>query len=345
MASTLEPTVSMESDPPQGLATLTGVQILATGAYAPSNTVGNQDLVELGYDADWIVQRTGIQERRRATEDQATSDLAVVAAENCLQQAGLSSDQLDLILIGTMTPDTPTPSTACHVQRRIGAKCAAVDLNAACAGFMYALVTGMQFIKTGCYRHVLAIGADVMSRVVDPKDQKTFPLFGDAAGAVLLGKGEDRQGLISYTLGADGEGGQLICLPGGGSRERLTTKTLEEARQYIRMDGRPVFKWAVRFLADTVLDVLRGTKLTPSDLDLVVFHQANMRIIDSAVSDLELDRNKVLVNLDRYGNTSAASIPLVLDEAHRQGRIRRGDHVLLCGFGAGLAWGTAVVRW
>ena len=345
MASALEPTVSMGATPPQGLATLTGVQILATGAYAPPNSVGNQDLVELGYDADWIVQRTGIQERRRASEDQATSDLAVLAAEHCLQQADISAEQLDLILIGTMTPDTPTPSMACHVQRRLGAKCAAVDLNAACAGFMYALVTGMQFIKTGCYRHVLAIGADVMSRVVDPKDQKTFPLFGDAAGAVLLGKGNDQQGLISYTLGADGEGGQLICLPGGGSRERLTPETLEEARQYIRMDGRPVFKWAVRFLTDTVLDVLRGTKLTPSDLDLVVFHQANMRIIDSAVNDLELDRKKVLVNLDRYGNTSAASIPLVLDEAYRQGRIRRGDHVLLCGFGAGLAWGTAVVRW
>jgi len=345
MASTLEPTAGTEAGPPRGLATLTGVQILATGAYTPPHSVGNQDLVKLGYDADWIVQRTGILERRHAADNQATSDLAVEAATQCLQQADLAADQLDMILVATITPDTPTPSTACHVQRRIGAKCAAVDLNAACAGFMYALVTGMQFVKTGCCRHVLVLAADVMSRIVDPADRKTFPLFGDAAGAVLLGVGDEHQGLVAYTLGADGDGGDLICLPGGGSRERLTPETLKESRNFIRMDGRPVFKWAVRFLVETTLDILRETKLTPSDLDLVVLHQANMRIIDSAVNDLELDREKVVVNLDRYGNTSAASIPLVLDEANRQGRIRRGDHVLLSGFGAGLAWGTAVVRW
>ncbi|MCA9226773.1 MAG: beta-ketoacyl-ACP synthase III [Pirellulaceae bacterium] len=332
---------------PSGLRlhSLTGVQILATGAYAPANEVRNEDLAEHGYDADWIVQRTGIRARRRATRDEATSDMAVAAATRCLEQAQVARDDVDLLIVATMTPDSPAPSTACLVQQRLGLRCAAFDLNAACAGFMYGLATGMQFIKTGASRRALVIGADLMSRTVNPVDSKTFPLFGDGAGAVLLGPGKSEQGLLAYTLGADGGGADLLCIPGGGSREPLTPVSLDAGRQFLRMDGRAVFKWAVRMVADSIVDVLRAAELAPNELDLVVLHQANVRIIESAMSDLGIDREKVLVNLDRYGNTSAGSMPLVLDEAHRAGRIRNGDHILMCGFGAGLAWGAAVMRW
>lgn len=334
------------NEAPRGrMATLTGVQILGLGAYAPTTVVPNSELAALGYDEEWIVQRTGIRQRRRAADHEATSDLAYHAARRCLDQAGVSPSDVDLIIVGTMTPDTLTPSTACHLQRRLGATAAAFDINAACAGFMFAMVTGMQFVRTGCNRRVLVVGADLMSRIVNPQDRKTFPLFGDGAGAVLLGAGDRDQGLLAYTLGADGSGAELLQVPGGGSREPLSSERIAAQRQFIQMQGRPVFKWAVRLVADTILDVLRTAGLTPADLDLVVLHQANKRIIDMAVQDLGLDPDKVVINLDRYGNTSAGSIPLALEEAHSQGRIRRGDHVLLSGFGAGLAWGTAVLRW
>ena len=327
------------------LATLTGVQVLASGSYVPAEVVRNEDLAELGYDADWIVKRTGILQRHRSAVGEATSDLCYQAALKCLEQAGVSADAVDLIIVGTMTPDSVTPSTACVLQRRLGCKAAAMDLNAACSGFMYALVTGMQFIKSGTNARVLVIGADCMSRIVNPEDEKTFPIFGDAAGAVLLGPGGDSQGLLSFTLGAEGDGGEMICLPGGGSREPLDEAGLAAGRQFIRMDGRPVFKWAVRLINDTILDVLNHATMTPADVDYVILHQANVRIIDSAVSDLGFDREKVIINLDKYGNTSAGSIPLVLEELDRAGRIQRGDQILLCGFGAGLSWGTALLKW
>jgi 3-oxoacyl-[acyl-carrier-protein] synthase-3 len=220
-----------------------------------------------------------------------------------------------------------------------------MDLQAACAGFVYALVTGMQFVKTGCSRRVLVVGADIMSRIVSPTDRKTYPLFGDGAGAVLLGPGRDDQGLLSYTLGAEGQGAGLLYTPAGGSREPFSTESLTAQRQFISMDGRAVFKWAVRVIADAIADVLYHARLAPNEIDLLVLHQANVRIIDAAVDMLGIDRSKVVVNLDRFGNTSAGSIPLALAEAHHQGRLRRGDRVLLCGFGAGLAWGAAIVRW
>jgi 3-oxoacyl-[acyl-carrier-protein] synthase-3 len=327
------------------VASLTGVQILGTGGYAPPEIVRNEDLAVWGYDAHWILQRTGIRERRRAASDQATSDLAYRAALQCLEHAGVAASQIDLILVATMTPDMPTPSTACLVQRLLGCDAPALDVNAACAGFMYALVCGMQFIRTGCCRHVLVIGADVMTRVVDPEDRKTFPLFGDGAGAVLLGAGSPSQGLLAYTLGADGRGGDVLCTPAGGSREPITADTLAQRRQFLRMDGRAVFKWAVRTVHDAMTQVLAHAHLCPSDIRLFVLHQANMRILDAALSDWSLDRSRIYVNLDRYGNTSAASIPLVLAEAHRDGLIQPGDRILLAGFGAGLAWGAGVWQW
>ncbi len=327
------------------IGTLTGIQILGVGSFAPDEIVRNEDLAELGYDADWIFQRTGIRERRRAPAEMSTSDMAYEASVRCLEQSQVPATQIDLIIVATVTPDTLMPSTACHLQRRLGCDAPAFDMNAACAGFMYALVTGMQFVKTGSCQHVLVVGADLMSRTVNPADTKTYPLFGDGAGAVLLGASNEDQGLLSYTLRADGQGADLLCMPGGGVREPLSPETLAAGRQFIHMDGRSVYKWAVRTVANSISDVLRHADMSPADMDLFVLHQANIRIIDAVVDGLGVDHEKVFINLDRYGNTSAASIPLVLDEAHQQGRIHPGDHLLMSGFGAGLTWGTAILKW
>lgn len=327
------------------MAELTGVQILSTGAFAPESEVPNEALAELGYDADWILQRTGIRSRRRAAPEEATSDIALEASRRCLERAGVSASELDLILVATMTPDCPTPSTACLVQRGLGSRAPAMDVNAACAGFMYGLVTGMQFVHTGACRRVLVVGADLMSRTVDPADRKTFPLFGDGAGAVLLAPGESGCGLLSYTLGADGQGADLLCMPAGGTREPMGPHNIDSGRRYLQMDGRAVFKWAVRLVEDAVRDVLDHAGLTPAEVDLFLFHQANQRILDAAADQLGLKPHQLFANLDRYGNTSAGSIPLALDEAVRADKIGPGSTVVLVGFGAGLAWGAGVLRW
>ena len=331
--------------PGRGAARLTGVQIVACGAYAPPQVVTNADLAVHGYDADWIVQRTGIRERRRAESCVAASDLAYEASIRCLQSAGITASEIDLIVLATMTPDSPIPSTACQLQRRLGCRAAAMDVGAACAGFMYALVTGMQFVKTGCARRVLVVGSDVMTRTINPADKKTFPLFGDGAGAVLLGAGGDEQGLLAYQLGADGSGADLLSIPGGGSREPLTPELLAAGRQFIQMDGRAVFKWAVKLLVDSIRGTVASAGLRMDDLSLVILHQANRRILDAAAESLGIASEKLIINLDRYGNTSAGSIPLAIDEVLAAGRLQRGDHVLLSGFGAGLSWGTGVLRW
>lgn len=328
------------------LRSLTGLRIVATGSYVPDPVVTNEDLhARFGFDPAWIVQRTGIRERRHAPPEIATSDMAVQAARQCLQRAGARPSDVDLVLVGTFTPDMSFPATACLVQDQLGIRAPAVDLQAACAGFMYAFVMGAQFIGTGNSKLALIIGADCNSRILNPKDQQTYPLFGDGAGAVLLAAGAADQGLVSYTLGSDGSGGDLLCRRMGGSRLPFATGFLDEGYQYLQMDGRSVFKWAVRLLDESISAVLKEAKLTPADINLVVLHQANVRIIYAATDVLGIDRKRVFLNLDRYGNTSAGSIPLALDEAHQQGRIQRGDNILVSGFGAGLAWGTAVLRW
>lgn len=332
------------------MGAVTGVKILGSGAFVPDNVVTNEDLAALGCDSEWIVRRTGIRERRHATPDQATSDLCYEAAIRCLQNASVAPEDLDLILVATITPDHFTPSTACHLQKRLNAFSPAMDISAACAGFMYAMTTAAQFIACGNARRVLVIGADLMSRTVDPEDKKTYPLFGDGAGAVLMGPDTDASGeegpagILSYQLGSEGCGGEMLCIPAGGTRLPLTEETRQQGLQYLRMDGRNVFKWAVRVFDESAKDVLHAAQVTPDELGLVVLHQANQRIIDSAVSDLGVPPEKVFVNLDRYGNTSGASIPLALDEAFKQGKVKPGDYVLMCGFGSGLAWGTALVR-
>jgi 3-oxoacyl-[acyl-carrier-protein] synthase-3 len=328
------------------LRRLMGVQVLSTGSYVPDNVVRNEDLqTQLGFDPSWIVQRTGIRERRFAPPEMATSDLGIIAAQRCIDRIGAKVSDIDLVLCGTFTPDMSFPSTACLIQDKLGIRAPAVDLQAACAGFMYALVTGMQFVATGCSKLALIVGADCNSRILNPKDQRTYPLFGDGAGAVLLAAGTQNQGFVSYTLGADGSGGNLLSRPLCGSRLPPTAALLQEDLQYLQMDGKAVFKWAVRLLDETIRDVLQDAKMTVDDLNLLVMHQANIRIINAAVDVLGIQRSKMLVNLDRYGNTSAGSVPLALDEAFDENRVHRGDNILLSGFGAGLAWGTGIFRW
>ena len=328
------------------------VVIASTGMYAPERVVTNDDLASLGCDSDWIIQRTGIRQRRFARDDQASSDLAYLAAMDCLSRAQVDPSQIDLVLVATITQDYMTPSTACILQRKLGCVAPAFDINAACSGFMYALVVASQFVANGLSQNALIVGAEVMSRTVDPKDKKTYPLFGDGAGAALLqpvpkaltSDPKEIPGIITFTLGAEGSP-EALCTPGGGSREPLTPELLAPGRQYMHMDGKTVFKWAVRCVVDSCKDVLAASGYSLGDVDLVVMHQANTRIIDAVVKDLNMSADKVMVNLDRYGNTSAASIPLALHEANLQGRLKKGKLILLCGFGAGLTWGTALVRY
>ncbi|MCC7476714.1 MAG: ketoacyl-ACP synthase III [Pirellulales bacterium] len=324
---------------------LTGVQIIGSGSFVPDHVVTNEALARLGCDAEWIIQRTGIRERRHAPPEMSTSDMAVAAAERCLQAAGIDRRRIDLLVLGTLSPDYLLPATATAVQTRLGLCCPAMDVSAACAGFLYALVTGMQYVATGCSEYALVIGADTNSRVMNPDDKKTYPLFGDGAGAVLVTRGSSEQGLVSYTLGADGMGEKLLVRLGGGSRSPLVNGSCAPSDWFVRMDGRPVFKWAVRLLEDSSRQVLSASGYTTDDVNLWIFHQANIRILDAAADALGVGREKCETHIDRYGNTSAGSVPIALDESLRAGRFGRGDLLMLSGFGGGLAWGTALVRW
>lgn len=324
---------------------LMGVQILSTGSYAPDPVVRNEDLTALGVDPEWIVQRTGIRERRHAPPDMATSDLCRISGSQAMERAGMTAADIDLLVVGTFTPDHPVACSASTVQHQLGLQTPAIEISAACAGFMYALVTASQYIVTGACQRALVIGADCNSRVVEPSDPKIYPLFGDGAGAVVLAPGSPEQGLLAYTLGSDGSGKEMLYKEMGGSKLPPSHAALDANLQLLRMDGKGVFKWATRVLTDTIPDVLAHAKLELADIDLFILHQANIRIIEAAAEYLNIDRKKLIVNLDRYGNTSGGSIPLALDEACQQGRIKRGDRILLCGFGAGLTWGTAILRW
>jgi 3-oxoacyl-[acyl-carrier-protein] synthase-3 len=325
---------------------LAGVRVLASGSYVPDTVVTNEHLhARLGFDSEWIVKRTGIRERRHAQPHQATSDICQIAAERCIEAAGVNPKDIDLLLLGTFTPDMAFPSTACLVQDRLKLNCPAVDMQAACAGFMYAMITGAAYVASGASNLALIIGGDCNSRIVNPDDIKTYPLFGDGAGAVLLTKGAPNQGILAYSMGADGSGGDLLSRPACGSRLPPTPELLAKGLHFMHMDGRAVFRWAVAILCDTIQDVLKAAELTPQDVDLYIPHQANIRIINAAIDVLHIPRNRVFNNLEKYGNTSGGSVPLAIDEAVAEGRIKPGSLVCLSGFGAGLAWGTAVMRW
>ncbi len=323
------------------------VGITGLGSYVPERVVTNDDISKLVETSDeWIVTRTGIKERRVADENVATSDLAIKAAELALEDSGLDADELDLIIVATATPDHAFPSTAALVQKNLGAsKAAAFDLSVGCSGFIYGMVTGANFITSGMYKKVLVIGAETLSKIVDWTDRNTCVLFGDGAGACVLESCDESFGILASELGSDGLNGDVLILPAGGSRYPATAETVEKKLHTIKMDGKEVFKFAVRVMEKSSMRVLEEAGLTQDQLDFFIPHQANMRIVDAAMKKLQLGREKTHINMDKYGNMSAASVPVALDEAFREGKIKQGDVVLLIAFGAGLSWASIVMRW
>lgn len=326
---------------------LRSIGIVGYGKYVPEKVLTNADLEKMvDTNDEWIVSRTGIRERHIAAPEQATSDLAYEAAVRALESAGLAPEDIELIIVATVTPDMTFPSTACILQDKLGAKkAAAFDLSAACSGFVYSMATANGFLQTGMYKNALIIGADALSRITDYSDRNTCVLFGDGAGAVVLGEVPAGRGFLSFDLGAEGAGGPLLKLEGGGSRMPASRETVEGGKHFIYMNGREVFKFAVRVMGSATEEVLHKAGKTKEDIDLLVPHQANIRIIQSAMQRLDLPEEKVVINVDKYANTSAASIPLALVEAAEEGRMKEGDTVLLVGFGGGLTWGASVLVW
>ena len=317
-------------------------KIAGVGSCVPLKIVTNNDLAKTVETSDeWIKTRTGIQERRITDEGTATSDLAVIAAEKALTSAKISAADLDLIIVGTTTPDYLFPSVGCILQNKLKAeKAAAFDVSAACSGFNYALTVGKQFIENGTYKNVLVVGADTLTKYLDWQYRGTCVLFGDGAGAVVLTLSEDDSGILASWLKAEGHMGEKLIMPGGGSRDPKQKKG-----RFITMDGKEVFKFAVRVLAESISEVLKRANLRVEDINLLIPHQANMRIINHVIKKMQLPKEKVYVNLHKYGNTSAASIPLALDEALADGKIKSGDIVVLSGFGAGLTCGANIIKW
>lgn len=323
------------------------VGILGLGSYVPEKVVTNSDLEQTIETSDtWIIERTGIRERRVAKQGEATVELATKAAERALLDAGVSAEEIDLIIVATVTPDMQFPSVACLVQNNLQARnAAAFDLTAVCSGFMYGLVTGSMFIKTGTYKKVLVIGAETLSRITDWSDRNTAILFGDGAGAAVLGETAPGYGILGVHLGAEGSGGDLLKVPAGGSRLPASAETVANGLHFIHMDGNEVFKFAIKIMGEALNKALEDAKLSSSDVSYLVPHQANIRIIQSAAKRLGLPMDKVVVNVDKYGNTSAASIPLAMDEAVKNGKIQKGDIVAMVGFGGGLTWGAIILKW
>jgi len=322
--------------------------ILGTGSYAPARILTNADLEKMvATKGPWIVSRTGIEERRIAHESEATSDLAAAAARNALDLAGVAPEEVDLIIVATVTGDTPTPACAAFVQAKIGAANAfAFDVSAACAGSLYGLSIADQFIRTGAARRALVIGAETLSRVVDWTNRETSVLFGDAAGAIVLGASEEKgRGVLAAKLKTDGSMTEILGIFGGGSRRPFSQGVLDERAHKIKMRGREVYKAATRLLPEVVRETLELAGLAPGDVTHVIAHQANLRIIESAMATLGVPLEKCWINIDRYGNTSSASMPITLDEANRAGRLKKGDVIAMMAIGAGMTWGGAVLRW
>ena len=323
------------------------IGIIGTGKSVPDNVVTNFDLEKIVDTSDaWIRERTGIEERRFAPEGVNASDLATEAGRQAIEAAGLTPSDIDLIIVATLTSDMPLPSTACLVQANLGAvNAAAYDLEAACSGFAYGIITASAMINAGMHKNVLVIGVEVLSRVLNMKDRNTCVLFGDGAGAAVVSEVEAGYGVLGIDMGADGRGGMSLCIPAGGTAMIANDRRIEEGLTFVHMDGKEVYKFAVKTMGKTVINALDDAGLTVEDIDFFVPHQANKRIIDSAAQKLNLPKEKVFVNLPKYGNTSAASIAIALDEVVRGGYIKRGDTVAFAGFGAGLTWAGIVMKW
>ncbi len=321
--------------------------IRGTGSCLPDKILTNADLERIvDTSDDWITTRTGIRERRIAREDEPMSFFASRAAREALLASGVAPGELDLVICATVTPDMPIPASACIIQDQLGARnAAAFDMSAGCSGFIYGLAVADRFLASGAYRSVLLIGAELLSKYTDWTDRATCVLFGDGAGAVVLTAGEGPSGVLATSLHADGSMADYIYVPAGGTREPASERTVAERRHYIRMKGNETFKMAVRSMEEASREVLERAGLKTSDIDLFIAHQANRRIIDAVGSRLGLTENQVYVNIDRVGNTSAASIPIALDEAVRKGLLKDGDDVLFAAFGTGLTWGAALCKW
>ncbi len=325
------------------------IAILGTGSYAPAKVLTNHELARMVDTTDeWIATRTGIRERHIAAHHEPASELAIRAAIAAIADAHLTAGEITLLVLATVTPDMPMPSSACIAQRKLNLPDHAVcfDLNAACSGFLYALEVARALMVSGRHRHALVIGAEKLSSFVDWQDRSTCVLFGDAAGAVVLGRvPEPKRGILGCSLGADGSDPALLCIPGGGSLNPASAHSLEHRQHFLKMKGREVYKFAVRAMAESAREILEQHGLAKDQIACVISHQANRRIIEALSEDLGLPLDRFVINLDRYGNTSAASIPLALDEARRAGRLRPGEVTLLLAFGAGLTYGSALIRW
>jgi 3-oxoacyl-[acyl-carrier-protein] synthase-3 len=319
--------------------------ITGWGKYVPERVLTNHDLARMVETSDeWIATRTGIKERRIRTEKDTTSSMALAAAQEALAVAGITAKDLDLIIVANSSPDYLLPSVASQVQDMLGAECGAFSLVAGCSGWVYGLATANQFVVTGAYERILVIGVEIISDFLDFTDRATCVLFGDAAAATVVEASEEPGGLLSFELGSDGSGAMALFVPDGGTVSPMSQATIDERRQYLRMDGQEVFKFAVRTLASSLKRAIYQAGLTPDDIDLIIPHQANARIIEAAARQMRVPVDKFYMNLDRYGNTSAASVPLAMVEAIEEGRLKEGDLVAMCAFGAGLTWATVVMQ-
>lgn len=322
------------------------VGIIGVGKYLPKKVLTNSDLEKMVDTSDeWIISRTGIKERKLASKGEATSDLAEKASREALKNAGVASGELDLIIVATITPDMPTPATACILQNQLGAKNAVCfDISAACSGFIYALTIAQQFIARGVYKNALIVGGEVLSSLTDWQDRNTCVLFGDGAGAAVLSEVKSA-GIISTYLGSDGAMSDLLTVPAGGSRNPATQKTIDSRSHYLKMRGNELFKIAVNTMTESAKTVLKQAGLKLENIDLVIPHQANIRILAAVANKLELPQEKFYINIEKYGNMSSASLAVALCEAVEEGKIRKGDTILLVAFGAGLVWGACIIKW
>lgn len=323
-------------------ASITGI-----GSFLPGKVLTNYDLEKIvDTSDDWIIQRTGIKERRIVEEGVITSDLAAQASIRAMEDAGVSPKDLDLIITSTITPDHFFPATSCYIQQKIGAtRASAFDILAACAGFIYALSIGRSFVDSGAMKTVLVIGAECLSKITDYTDRKTCVLFGDGAGAVIIQKSSAKHEILDTKLAADGSQADVLVMPGGGSKYPATLESVQQQMHYIKFKGKEVFKLAINNITNLIYETIEKNGLKLSDIDLIIPHQSNLRIIEATMEKIGLPMEKAFVNIDKYGNTSSASIPIAIDEARKEGRLKKGNIIMLVAFGGGLTWGSSIIRW
>ena len=323
-------------------ASITGI-----GSYLPNKVLTNYDLEKMvDTSNDWIIQRTGIKERRIVENGVTTSDIATQASLRAMEDAGVSPKDLDMIITSTITPDHIFPSTSCYIQQKIGAtRACAFDILAACAGFIYAMSIGQSFINSGAMKTVLVVGAECLWKITDYTDRATCVLFGDGAGAVIIQRNPVKHEILSSSLAADGSEADVLIMPGGGARNPASLESIQQRLHYIQFKGKEVFKLAINNITNLILETTKENGLTLDDIDLIIPHQSNLRIIEATMEKLGLPMEKAFVNIDKYGNTSSASVPIAIDEARKDGRLRKGNIVMLVAFGGGLTWGSSLIRW